>query len=286
MSPDQNQTLPPQTQDRQPGLETEMHPKPEYEPRFPGSGRLEGKVAVVTGGDSGIGRAVAVLFAREGADVAVLYLNEGEDAKETKRLVEREGRRCLTIAGDVGDPGFCQKAVDQTVREFGKLDVLVNNAAEQHPKGDIAEITPEQLDRTFRTNIFGYFYMTQAAMPHLKKGASIVNTTSVTAYRGSPELLDYSSTKGAILAFTRSLAKKLAEQGIRVNGVAPGPIWTPLIPSTFPAEKVQKFGADTPMKRPGQPNEVASCFLFLASEDASYITGSVLHPNGGDPTES
>jgi NAD(P)-dependent dehydrogenase (short-subunit alcohol dehydrogenase family) len=286
MSPDQNQTLPPQTQDRQPGLETEMHPKPEYEPRFPGSGRLEGKVAVVTGGDSGIGRAVAVLFAREGADVAVLYLNEGEDAKETKRLVEREGRRCLTIAGDVGDPGFCQKAVDQTVREFGKLDVLVNNAAEQHPKGDIKEITPEQLDRTFRTNIFGYFYMTQAAMPHLKKGASIVNTTSVTAYRGSPELLDYSSTKGAILAFTRSLAKKLAEQGIRVNGVAPGPIWTPLIPSTFPAEKVQKFGADTPMKRPGQPNEVASCFLFLASEDASYITGSVLHPNGGDPTES
>jgi NAD(P)-dependent dehydrogenase (short-subunit alcohol dehydrogenase family) len=240
----------------------------------------------VTGGDSGIGRAVAVLFAREGADVAVLYLNESEDAAETKRLVEREGRRCLSIAGDVGDPEFCRAAVDQVIRELGKLDILVNNAAEQHPKGDIEEITPDQLDRTFRTNIFGYFYMTQASMPHLKEGAAIVNTTSVTAYRGSPDLLDYSSTKGAIVAFTRSLAKKVAEKGIRVNGVAPGPIWTPLIPSTFPAEKVKTFGADTPMKRPGQPNEVASCFLFLVSEDASYITGSVLHPNGGDATES
>jgi len=280
------QTLPPQTQDQQPGRETEMNPRPDYEPRFPGSGRLKDKAALVTGGDSGIGRAVAVLFAREGADVAIVYLNEGEDAQETKRLVEREGRQCLTIAGDVGDPGFCRSAVEQAIKQFGRLDVLVNNAAEQHPKEEIGEISPEQLDRTFRTNIFGYFYMTQAAMPHLKKGASIVNTTSVTAYRGSPELLDYSSTKGAIVAFTRSLAKKLAEQGIRVNGVAPGPIWTPLIPSTFPAEKVEKFGSDTPMKRPGQPNEVASCFLFLASEDASYITGSVLHPNGGDPTES
>jgi NAD(P)-dependent dehydrogenase (short-subunit alcohol dehydrogenase family) len=286
MSSEQNQTLPPQTQDQQPGRESEMHPRPDYEPRYPGSGRLKGKVALVTGGDSGIGRAVSVLFAREGADVAVLYLNEGEDAQETKRLVEREGRKCVTIAGDVGDPGFCRSAVDQVIEQFGKLDVLVNNAAEQHPKRDIGEITPDQLDRTFRTNIFGYFYMTQAAMPHLKQGASIINTTSVTAYRGSPELLDYSSTKGAILAFTRSLSKKLAEEGIRVNGVAPGPIWTPLIPSTFPAEKVEKFGADTPMKRPGQPNEVASCFLFLACEDASYITGSVLHPNGGDPTES
>jgi NAD(P)-dependent dehydrogenase (short-subunit alcohol dehydrogenase family) len=273
-------------QDQQPGHETEMNPRPDYEPRFPGSGRLNGKTAIVTGGDSGIGRAVAVLFAREGADVAVLYLNESEDAAETKRLVEREGRRCLSIAGDVGDPEFCRSAVDQVIRELGKLDILVNNAAEQHPKGDIEEITPDQLDRTFRTNIFGYFYMTQASMPHLKEGAAIVNTTSVTAYRGSPDLLDYSSTKGAIVAFTRSLAKKVAEKGIRVNGVAPGPIWTPLIPSTFPAEKVKTFGADTPMKRPGQPNEVASCFLFLASEDASYITGSVLHPNGGDATES
>ncbi|WP_230534464.1 SDR family oxidoreductase [Microvirga roseola] len=286
MSSQENQTLPPQQQDRQPGLETEMHPKPDYEPRYPGSGRLQGKTALVTGGDSGIGRAVAVLFAREGADVAIVYLNEGEDAQETKRLVEREGRTCLTIGGDVGEPGFCRSAVDRAIQQFGKLDILVNNAAEQHPKKEIDEISPEQLERTFRTNIFGYFHMVQAAMPHLKEGASIINTTSVTAYRGSPQLLDYSSTKGAIVAFTRSLAKKLAEKGIRVNGVAPGPIWTPLIPSTFPPDKVKQFGANTPMKRPGQPNEVAPSFLFLACADASYITGSVLHPNGGDPTES
>ena len=280
------QTLPPQHQDRQPGRESAMRPKPDYEPRFRGSGRLEGKVALITGGDSGIGRAVAVLFAREGADVAIVYLDEGEDAKEAARLVEREGRRCVAIAGDVGRPEFCTKAVETTVSELGRLDVLVNNAAEQHPQKDMADISPEQIDRTFRTNIYGYFFMTQAALPHLRKGASIVNTTSVTAYRGSPDLLDYSATKGAIVAFTRSLAQKLVKDGIRVNGVAPGPIWTPLIPSTFPEDKVKSFGANTPMQRPGQPNEVASCFLFLACEDASYITGSVLHPNGGDPTES
>lgn len=286
MSSEQQQTLPPQVQDHQPGHETEMNPRPEYEPRYPGSDRLKGKTALITGGDSGIGRAVAVLFAREGADIAILYLNENEDAQATKRLVEREGRKCVTIAGDVGDPAFCRSAVDKVIQEFGKLDVLVNNAAEQHPKGEITEITPEQIDRTFRTNIFGYFYITQAAMPHLKKGAAIINTTSVTAYRGSAELLDYSATKGAIVAFTRSLAQKLAEQGIRVNGVAPGPIWTPLIPATFSAEKVKSFGANTPLKRPGQPNEVAPSFLFLACEDSSYITGSILHPNGGDATES
>ena len=282
----QQQTLPPQKQERQPGRETEMNPAPDYAPRFPGSGRLEDKVAIVTGGDSGIGRAVAVLFAREGADVAILYLDEGEDARETVRLVEAEGRKCLAIAGDVGDPGFAEKAVEQVLDRFGRLDVLVNNAAEQHPQKELGDISPEQLEKTFRTNIFGYFFMTQAALPHLKSGAAIVNTTSVTAYRGSPELLDYSSTKGAIVAFTRSLAKKLVERGIRVNGVAPGPIWTPLIPSTFDPDHVKSFGAQTPMKRPGQPNEVASCFLFLACEDASYITGSVLHPNGGEPTES
>ena len=280
------ETLPPQHQDRQPGRESAMTPKPDYAPRFRGSGRLEGKVALITGGDSGIGRAVAVLFAREGADVSIVYLDEGEDAKEAARLVESEGRRCVAIAGDVGRPEFCAKAVETTVSELGRLDVLVNNAAEQHPQKDMADISPEQIDRTFRTNIYGYFFMTQAALPHLKKGASIVNTTSVTAYRGSPDLLDYSATKGAIVAFTRSLAQKLVKDGIRVNGVAPGPIWTPLIPSTFPEDKVKSFGANTPMQRPGQPNEVASCFLFLACEDASYITGSVLHPNGGDPTES
>ncbi|MFL5079717.1 MAG: SDR family oxidoreductase [Microvirga sp.] len=283
--PEQN-TLPPQTQGQQPGRETEMHPRPDYAPRFPGSGRLDDKVAIVTGGDSGIGRAVAVLFAREGANVAIMYLNEGEDARETERLVKAEGRDCLAIAGDVGDAGFCEKAVEQVIDRFGRLDVLVNNAAEQHPQKGIDKVTPEQIERTFRTNIFGYFFMTQAALPHLKKGAAIVNTTSVTAYRGSPELLDYSATKGAIVAFTRSLAKKLVEKGIRVNGVAPGPIWTPLIPSTFDAKHVASFGSQTPMKRPGQPREVAPSFLFLACEDSSYITGSVLHPNGGEPTES
>jgi NAD(P)-dependent dehydrogenase (short-subunit alcohol dehydrogenase family) len=277
------QTLPPQEQDQQPGLETEMKPKPEAErAEHRGSGKLRGKVALITGGDSGIGRAVAIAFAREGADVSVLYLNEHEDAKETVRQVEEEGQRCIIVAGDIGDEKYCREAVRQTVSELGGLDILVNNAAEQHPQKSIEDISAEQLERTFRTNIFAMFYLTKAALKHLKEGSTIINTTSVTAYRGSPELLDYSSTKGAIVSFTRSLALSLIEQGIRVNGVAPGPIWTPLIPSTFDADKVKSFGADVPMKRPGQPSEVAPAFVFLASEDSSYMAGQILHVNGGE----
>jgi NAD(P)-dependent dehydrogenase (short-subunit alcohol dehydrogenase family) len=279
----QKQTLPPQTQSQQPGRESEMTPKPDVvKEHRPGSGRLKGKVALITGADSGIGRAVAVLFAGEGADIAIAYLNEHGDAQESKRLVAAEGRRCITHAGDIGAEGFCQQLVQRTIQEFGKLDILVNNAAEQHPQKNLTDISAEQLERTFRTNIFGMFFLTKAALPHLQKGAAIVNTTSVTAYRGSPQLLDYSSTKGAIVAFTRSLSINLAEKGIRVNAVAPGPIWTPLIPSTFPQEKVESFGADVPLGRPGQPEEVAPAFLFLASDDASYITGQVIHPNGGE----
>jgi NAD(P)-dependent dehydrogenase (short-subunit alcohol dehydrogenase family) len=274
---------PPQEQDRQPGRETEMVPKPEFEPRFPGSGRLRGKTALITGGDSGIGRAACVLFAREGANVAIGYLEEDRDAEETQALVEAEGAKCLLIKGDVGSAAFCAEAIKHTVHEFGGLDVLVNNAAEQHKREDVQDITEEQMTRTFRTNFFGYVFMTQAALPHLKKGSTIVNTTSVTAYRGHPELVDYASTKGAIVSFTRSLAAQLAEKGIRVNAVAPGPIWTPLIPASFDADKVAKFGKHVPLGRAGQPNEVAPCLLFLACEDSSYMTGQVLHPNGGEP---
>ncbi|MDB5079893.1 MAG: dehydrogenase, short-chain alcohol dehydrogenase like protein [Chloroflexi bacterium] len=274
---------PPQHQDRRPGLETEMTPRPKAtEAEYRASGKLEGKTAIITGGDSGIGRAVSVLFAKEGADVAVVYFNEEQDAKETARLVQQEGRRCLLIAGDVGDEKFCQHAVEQSVRELGKLDILINNAAEQHPQESLEDISAEQLERTFRTNIFGYFFMAKAALKHLKEGSTIVNTTSVTAYKGSPQLLDYSSTKGAIVAFTRSLSMNLAEKGIRVNAVAPGPIWTPLIPSTFPPDKVASFGKDVPMARAGQPVEVAKCFLFLASDDSTYMSGQVLHVNGGE----
>jgi len=282
MSGEQEQLQPPQEQERRPGLESDMTPQPQAEDRsYRGSGKLQGKVALITGGDSGIGRAVAIVYAKEGADVAICYLNEHEDANETKRHVEQEGRRCLLIAGDIGDESHCQQAVEQTISELGKLDILVNNAAEQHPQDSIEDITAEQLERTFRTNIFAMFYLVKAALKHLKEGSTIINTTSVTAYKGSPQLLDYSSTKGAIVAFTRSLSQGLIEQGIRVNGVAPGPIWTPLIPSTFPAEKVASFGGDVPMKRPGQPEEVANCYVFLASDDSSYIAGQILHPNGG-----
>jgi NAD(P)-dependent dehydrogenase (short-subunit alcohol dehydrogenase family) len=276
------QKQPPQHQDRQPGLESQMTPQPKSEDRqYRGSGKLRGKVALITGGDSGIGRAVAAFFAKEGADVAIVYLNEHDDAAKTKQMVEQEGQRCLTIAGDVGDEAFCQKAVGQAVEQLGRLDILVNNAAEQHPQESIEKISAEQLERTFRTNIFGMFFMTKAALPHLKQGSAIVNTASVTAYQGSPQLLDYSSTKGAIVAFTRSLSMSLVEKGIRVNAVAPGPIWTPLIPSTFPADKVASFGSDVPMKRAGQPEEVAPAYVFLTSDDSSYMSGQVLHVNGG-----
>jgi len=276
------QLQPPQSQDRQPGIEAEMTPKPKAQDHaYQGSGKLQGKVALITGGDSGIGRAVAVMYAKEGADVAIMYLNEHKDAQETQKMVEQSGQRCIAIAGDIGDETFCRQAVEQTVSEFGHLDILVNNAAEQHPAESIEEITAEQLERTFRTNIFSYFFMTKAALPHLKEGSSIINTTSVTAYKGSAQLLDYSATKGAIVAFTRSLSQSLVEKGIRVNGVAPGPIWTPLIPATFPDEEVASFGAQVPMQRAGQPEEVAPSYVFLASDDASYIAGQILHPNGG-----
>jgi NAD(P)-dependent dehydrogenase (short-subunit alcohol dehydrogenase family) len=269
-------------EDALPGHESQLEPKPEWEPRYPGSGRLQGKVALITGADSGIGRAVAALFAREGADVAILYLCEHDDAAKTKKIVEAEGRRAIAIPGDVGDKQYCERAVAETVEKLGRLDILVNNAAEQHPDKEITDITEEQLKRTFQTNIFGYFFMVQAARPHLKEGAAIINCTSVTMYQGSKELLDYSATKGAITAFTRSLSENLIDKGIRVNGVAPGPIWTPLNPSGGSTpEKLENFGEDVPMGRPGQPNEVAPSFLFLACEDSSYMSGQVLHPNGG-----
>jgi NAD(P)-dependent dehydrogenase (short-subunit alcohol dehydrogenase family) len=274
-------------QDQEPGHESQLEPKPDWEPRYKGSDRLKDKVAIVTGGDSGIGRAVAALFAREGADVAIVYLCEHDDANKTKEIVEKEGRRAITIAGDIGDKQFCERAVQQTMDQLGRLDVLVNNAGEQHWAKDITDIDEHQLRRTFQTNIFGMFFMTQAARPHLKEGAAVINTTSETTYEGSKLLLDYSSTKGAILGFTRALAKNLVKDGIRVNGVAPGPIWTPLNPfGGQPKDKLPEFGKDTPMGRPGQPNEVAPCYLFLACEDSSYMTGQVLHPDGGNTTSS
>lgn len=269
-------------EDGGPGHESKLEPKPEWEPRYPGSGRLRDKVALVTGGDSGIGRAVAALFAREGADVAVVYLSEHDDAGKTKEIVEAEGRRAIIMDGDLGDEAFCKRVVERTVSELGGLDVLVNNAGEQHPDKNIEDITEEQLRRTFQTNIFSMFFLTQAARPHLKEGSAIINCTSVTMYKGSPALLDYSATKGAITAFTRSLSDNLIADGIRVNAVAPGPIWTPLNPCGGATEEALKnFGESTPMGRPGQPNEVASCFLFLACLDSSYMSGQVLHPNGG-----
>ncbi len=273
---------PPQQQQHQPGRENEMEPRPQsamsqYRP----GDKLSGKAALISGGNSGIGRAVAVAFAKEGADVAITYLDEHDDARETQRLIEAEGRRALLIAGDIGNPDFCREVARQAVQEFGRIDVLVNNAAEQHMAERLEDISDEQLERTFRTNIFSQFYLTRSALPHMPDGSAIVNTTSVTAYKGNPTLVDYSSTKGAIVGFTRSLATQLLKRGIRVNAVAPGPIWTPLIPASFPADKTAHQGESAPMGRSGQPDEVAPCYVFLASRDASYMSGQVLHPNGG-----
>lgn len=260
-----------------------MDPLPESgSDTYRGSGKLTDKATLITGGDSGIGRAVAIAFAKEGAEIAIVYLNEHEDAHETKRMVEEAGRRCLLMSGDIGDEQFCAKAVSQAVDKFGKIDVLVNNAAEQHPEESVLDISAQQIERTFRTNIFAMFYFVKAVLPHMPEGGAIINSASVTAYRGSPHLLDYAATKGAIVAFTRSLAGAVAEQKIRVNGVAPGPVWTPLIPATFPPEKVERFGADTLMRRPGEPREIAPSFVFLACSDSSYFTGQMLHPNGGE----
>jgi NAD(P)-dependent dehydrogenase (short-subunit alcohol dehydrogenase family) len=275
--------FPKQQQSHQPGREDEMTPRPASAMEgWKAAGKLAGQVALVSGGDSGIGRAVAIGFAKEGADVAILYLDETEDAADTQRRIEAEGRRCIALAGDIGDPGFCQQAVKQVVERLGRLDILVNNAAEQHVCEDFAEIPVQQVERTFRTNILGQMWLTKAALPHLKEGSAIINTTSITAYQGNPTLIDYASTKGAIVAFTRSLAKSLQGKGIRVNAVAPGPIWTPLIPASFSAERTAQHGASAPMERAGQPDEVAPSYIFLASNaDSSYISGQVLHPNGG-----
>lgn len=279
---DSKQTLPPQHQNQRPGFEEEMVPRPQFQGEdYRPAGKLTGKVAIITGADSGIGRAVAVAFAREGADIVLLYLSEFEDAEQTREQVEAQGRRCIPFAGDVADADFCSKVVESSLEAFGRIDILVNNAGEQHPQERLEDITEQQWEKTFRTNIFGMFQLTKAVLPHLGQGAAIVNTTSITAYKGHPILIDYSSTKGAITSFTRSLAMNLAQRGIRVNAVAPGPIWTPLIPSTFSAETVETFGAETPMGRPGQPEELAPAYVYLASNDSSYVSGQVLHVNGG-----
>jgi len=279
--------FPKQKQKRQPGKETEMIPQPEFiRNNYKGSDKLKDKVALITGGDSGIGRSIAIHFAREGADVAIVYYDEKEDAIDTKRLVEKEGRECLLLKGDLTSEKFCRKVVTDTIEKFGTLNILVNNAAMQFPENDVQDITRKHLQLTFETNIYPFFYTTQEAMNHLKKGDSIINTSSITAYRGSDHLVDYASTKGAIVAFTRSLAAQLVDNGIRVNGVAPGPVWTPLITATFEEEEVAKFGQDTPMKRAGQPSEVAPAYVFLACDDSSYMTGQMIHVNGGEPAGS
>ncbi|WP_164215028.1 SDR family oxidoreductase [Virgibacillus sp. YIM 98842] len=279
---DGKKTPPAQSQHKQPGVESKMVPEPAViRNNYRGSSKLENKTALITGGDSGIGRAVSVHFAREGADVAVIYLDEHEDAEETKRLVELEGQKCHLISGDIGNQSFCEAAVTETINKFKKIDILVNNAAEQHPQDSFMDITSEQLEQTFRTNVFSMFYITKAVLPNLKEGSSIINSSSITAYQGSKDLIDYSATKGAIVSFTRSLSESLAEKGIRVNGVAPGMTWTPLIPASFSREKVDGFGGNAPMKRPGQPQDLAPAYVYLASDDASYVSGQTIHVNGG-----
>jgi len=273
---------PAQHQERQPGIESQMNPLPVFDnPDYVGSGKLKDKVAVITGGDSGQGRAIAIAFAKEGADIVIVYLNEHDDAAETKRHVEQKGRRCLTLAGDIGDETFCKQVVDRTIEHFGKLDVLVNNAAEQHVQSSLENISSQQMERTFRTNFFSIFYLTKAAVPHMKPGSAIVNAASLTAYEGNELLMDYAATKGAIVAFTRSLSKSLIGRGIRVNGVVLGTIWTPLIPASFPADQVAAWGAKTPMKRAGQPFEIAPAYVYLASDDSSYVSGQFVHVTGG-----
>ena len=274
--------IPPQKQSKQPGEESEMDPQPIYDSGLPGLGRLKNKVAVITGGDSGIGRAVAISFAKEGADVVIAYLDEQKDAEKTAKEIEKYGRKVLLIATDVGEESNCIDIINKTINKFGRLDIVVNNAAIQFEQKNIEDITSEQLQKTFRTNIFAQFYLVKAAMQHLKEGASIINTASVTAFRGSPALMDYSSTKGAIIAFTRSLSGSLVKKGIRVNAVAPGPVWTPLIPASFDEKKVAEFGQDIPMGRPAQPAEIAGAYVFLASEESNFITGQTIHPNGGE----
>lgn len=273
---------PAQTQNHQPGIEGTMDPLPIYDdPNYKGSKKLNNKVVLLTGGDSGIGRAVAIAFAKEGAKLSIVYLDEHDDANKTKEDIEKYGGECLLLSGDIGDDSFCQQAVNQTIEQYGKLDCLINNAAEQHYQENIEDISTAQLERTFKTNIFSCFHFIKAAMPHLKKGSTILNTASIVAYKGNPVLMDYASTKGAMVALTRSLSESLVSKGIRVNAVAPGPIWTPLIPASFPADQVASFGTTSPMGRPGQPAELAPAYVYLASDDSSYVSGQVIHVNGG-----
>lgn len=282
MQPQPHNTFPPQHQKRQPGRESEMNPLPQYDnPAYKASGKLSEKKVLITGGDSGIGRAVAVAYAKEGADVAIIHLCENSDAQETVRIIESLGRKCVVIQADLRVEKNSAQAVEQAVAKFGKLDILVNNAAVQYPQNSILDITKEQLINTFESNFFSYFYMTKAALPHLCNGGTIINTSSITAFEGKPTLIDYSATKGAIVSFTRSMALSLMDMGIRVNAVAPGPVWTPLIVSSFSKEEVETFGSTSPMQRAAQPYELAPVYVFLACEDASNISGQVFHVNSG-----